>query len=1665
MAEPSTIRQDNPLFIRYGALVERCFTSANGKVGAPLSLFPSVGKAAMKGEEGSPKSLADYADTDEVATAQGSVDTLRKALLKEAALKERGGNLSSSLLVTQQFQEFRYGLHRGKEAMLEENPFYELVGLFYRINLTALKNAFVDAQKNISNNPPRSITVSRSYRHIWSSARSVTSLRQKFAESFGKIGSVGKLLIGLILFLGSTMTTAKGVIDLVQLPGFVAMFGDALAGAEHESVRTFFALFVGLVFSSVILDFKSRLFQGVAEVGKVFPGFFYAFRRYPRWIFISLFLTMISIWTNYDGIVLLVSKTEDLSYQWKAIETQVNRAMGDPTQRDLENPGSLRDLHAILGQKAKEAVAKFKQVPEDERSGAASSGIAKIGPRYWAKYFIVHGGYIPNQNDISTAYRRSSFIHKIDGMLQHSNLDLRISLEEKIHRILLEYDNTFRRTEAAVQKGMHALSDQMTFEDYSFDELMAMFNLESYHVNAGVQQVVGHLEENKNAFARAALEINRLAESHIALLRAVDKVGTPANNNYTIAVRIAIPQLEAIDNLRQGEIPMAKRRNLVELKSIMLERYGVALGSSLLFLVLFIAVFMDLSDPILYSAMIARWGRRDRHFLDENVARFHVWEDAYVQNLRKFLVQSDILPLLPKLPAPKIQTFHYVYNQFLEDVEPRVKDISSRGLFERLRFWFFGLFLETRIDYVEGYNARQTATMKCLKDQKTYAPRLLNKIFPGLLDPFKIGVDHFDKLFERNYRGLRDNTASFEKVMQLYTPDGLNAAAGWCAARLPDVAVDGGREGEKKKSTGRTKPRLTGLLRLFSFIGRLLHFLFRKPLTKAEPAFPLTRISRIRALALSNYKSRGHINHLLDFVPSLRHFLRERLFLIKKEILLPLLGALEQIPNGDVIEESLGVYKLNQEYDKVERGLMELLGLSQFQGIQVSEQMVQTIVEASGVGELVGIYLNRDTDDSVLEKRIVTLESRLARAYKLIRDLVDGQDALIFTLTKIRRDYLSPINAALSKLHNRARIEASLGLRKIKEDIVVIESCLLELWDTSSSNLPMPAELVNNKQPHYTNMGAILDLIRRNSAVGQVFDMVDYVKQLEVGIALIRKRLDASIYQLTMVDKITDNVHALLKHSLEIVELIFVKDDELHLFPMPEQVVEQKKFDFLEDNRLFFRTVSLQVDSLRARISTLEIGDEVGINHSVELARGLEKQAIMLRYFLKNSLDYLEGKRDSVGLTAALADLQPRVDQPSQKATEKPPETFPETKQIPPSQEGDKGENVVPEDEGVTPKDVAQPVGKEGGSDFRFGYLKAKPGFLTSQLVEKIQKSMKFGGPSCSIASADDQGLMVQPGIIAESATMDQPEAVSQTETAVVAEAAVQSEVVVQPEVDPEPEAVPRRPVDLLADNIQGAVEKTKQILLDISLWEWDLLKKPIPPQNLLRVIHAYQPTLDKVSVEAEGVLRSLEMLRSRCGGDLGSSPSNLSTLQSLKKDSDRVLEQIHDLFDRVSLPIFVDRRAALSSFMDSSHEQRKRGERAKRSEDASRRENERIVVQSQVEVTVDKTKKLFATTRDISARGLCLETSILLDGLHPGMDISFRLLFDKQATSFPGRLFRISGSMLVVTLVSGYESQFIQLVRAEILRERGGEVGFLEPEPLALFADGVEEPNGHKSL
>ncbi len=1225
----TTSFRDNPIFIHYGKIIDQCF-DLDMAVGAPIDLFP----AKIKGvdykradgveEDAWHKHISKFAEQSQVKIFENKVNLLRETLLNEAH------DIASTATtpITQKLKDFRAGLAQGSEAMLEENPFFELTALLYQINMTAVRRAFAAEQEGADADMPQTIKSSRSLHHIWGRGGTLIPFKEKVTETLSKVVSVGKVGFGLLLFVGSTITTAKGVTDLVQLPAFVEMFGGGLAGSENEEARFLLSIFIGLALSSVILDFKSRLFQGIAETGKVFKGYWNAFKLYPRWIFLSCFFTMISIWTNYDGIVLLMSKTQDLSYQWEKIENQVNSALGDPENIDADNPDSLLALKAALEKKAALAIAKFEQVPIDESTGSASSGVASKGPRYWAKHYIVHGNFLLGTLDVANSYRNTRFSKRIDGILQRSELDLRIPLEEQIAEILRKYAVHLEKTQAEVDAAMDKLGSQMVLDSYSLEKLTRLFNLEAYHINNSVQEVVKLLEANKNEFAATAQKINQLAASYIELLRVIDKLGTPSNNEYVIDVNIDIPRVEAIDRLKQGEIPQAKRRGLAELKDLLLARHGSLIGCSILFTILFIAIFMDMSDPILYSAMVARWGRRDHHFLQDNMARFVAWEEKYVAGLRAFFVRPEIQPLLPKMTCPRNMVFRHEYNYFLERLEPRVKDTSRRNRYEAFVFWFEDLFLNTRMKHVLEYNTRQMAVRRLINERDRLAPKLIDAIFPGLQPEFTPGKNNFDLLHQEVQKRMQANENDFFAKLNTYIP----GAAPTDTLVFKDEDAD--REEDAPKKKGQFKD---------SAIGGILNFLFQKPLADPVPSSPLTRISWIKAMAASHLRSSSDINYLAQFTPDLEQWLVEKRFpVIQQEIIDPLDEILSQIPNKRAIDDALEISKVRTRYQKLKGVLTEVLGLSIFRGFQLKEDTLVNIIEASGVDEARQVFLTREMDVAALESVLDRLEIRLNRTYKLVKTLAEEQNSIVFTLTKIRRDHLSPINTILSRLQNRNLIAESQGLNKITAEIVSCEDFMLQLWNETSMVIDEDgAGLVNNYEFKQADSNPIINFFFCTKENVEL-TLLDEIRRIENSIKTTHDHLNSIIFTLTFIDKLAVKMLALLDTSADLVNRILQADQQLHIHLDESQEKDIKKLNFLGDNRLFFRSTPMQIRTIRNKVDKLLRDPALAEPYNVDLFRKLDNQTFKLHSFLNNSLAYLEGRRDGAGLSAALAQISPQ---------------------------------------------------------------------------------------------------------------------------------------------------------------------------------------------------------------------------------------------------------------------------------------------------------------------------------------------------------------------------------------------------------------------------------------
>ncbi|MBF0448890.1 MAG: hypothetical protein HQL67_11870 [Magnetococcales bacterium] len=1222
---------DNPIFLYYGRICERYFVGDLESTQLPSIFSNSIVNNQTSSEPDSrPEQLADYADANQMEKINRAITRLRLALKTEST--EPGFRLAPTANKLDLFQK---GLAQGSEAMLSENPFYELTVLIYQTNLKAVQNFFVERQKNLEINLPQPIKVSRSLGHLWGREGAMVPVDEKIKETLGKVLSVGKIFLGLLLFIGSTLTTAKGVNDLLQLDGFVSIFGDFFLGEKHEIIRLVLTLTVGTILSSIILDFKSRLFQGIAEAGKVFSGFVDAFKRFPRWMFLSLFFTMASIWTNYDGIVLLFSKTQDLSYQSEVIQQQVHQALGDPKAVDPDDPDSLADLQALLHKKILTSSRQFEQVVEDEMMGVASSGIAQKGPRYWAKYFIVHGGYKPGQADVVHALNGNRFNQQLDRMLQRSNLDLSRPLRDQLQSISTTYNSHHDRTRETVVSQMDDLAHEMTLQSYSLQELTALFQLEAYHVNSRVQAVVRLMSENKEAFGQAAQEINRLAQAHIDLLREVDKVGIPSNTEYTIDVQIEIPRVDAIDQLNQSKIPMAKRRSLIELKELLMERYGAAIGSSILFGILFIAVFMDLSDPIFYSTMVARWGRKDRHFLEENIKRFQSWEAEYIQNIRAFLTRPDIRATLPQLSCPKTSVLHWSYHQHLETLAPSVKDYSRLTIRERFRFWFLGLFSTTRIRYTEIYNARQSITRKILSEPRLHLSSLLNFLYGNIFHTFSIGYDHFDSVYQNSSQRMNRNALTYQ--------EDLKDILSWIHKTSEVNGKKSGADSERllrQAVLARMNANFRQLVlnRFAKSSLNLFHTIFLKPLSRSHFDFPLTRNSWMVDQAVRQINSQSLIADLAKYTDGITTLLKLEIPRIKKQTLTPLLRLFDKIPNQQALDRTMQITALHHDFLIFEGDLFCLFGMSQSRDVLIDESLYQSIRDNAGSKEVAAIYDNKNGSITTLEMKVGNLEKKLSLAQTIVSRLLHERSQIVSALTEARVDCLRPIELALIKLNHAALLEDALGLFNMRRNLASLDSFMIDLWgggDADKGLIGERVDQVGGMNPVFTRI--TLEEENREDS------LLTYAISIKEQMSVLKREMDSKMFLLSFLDQTIEKNKQLIDESFQFIATLFIEEARLISGREKGEPDALDQLGFIEDHLVYLRSIPLFLENSReaffdiARLrGFIESGD-------VEPLRKLGNQVFKVHGFLKNSLAFLAGERERSRISVPLDVMQELV--------------------------------------------------------------------------------------------------------------------------------------------------------------------------------------------------------------------------------------------------------------------------------------------------------------------------------------------------------------------------------------------------------------------------------------
>ena len=380
---------ENILFQTYGKIVAQIFDPRK-KVDTPLEIFPADVQGSVSGMPASnPDHLIHHIHPNELWRTKETVAYLRQTLKQEHAERIRKGANQPEASANASFylREFRKALADADETPLHNNPFYELTKLIFRHNLSGAKNLLEKNQAELLAQAPKHVPFFATCQEIYTKQGATFVARAMAILAKGLIGS--KVSLVWTLSLLSMLCTGIASYHLLQPSTDVVTTTGWLSFLSHGTNPLLVGLLAGLLLTVPILDFKSRIYHGMAESGSVLRGIRYAFARHPKWLFMALLLTLLSIKSNYDGIKATLFNGTAVIQQAAQIQTNIHTVLiGDGSS--LQGMDSLQSRMAQLDSWVAWITSIFYRIPKDEWNRAGAKAGRRQSPRYWSKYFIIH---------------------------------------------------------------------------------------------------------------------------------------------------------------------------------------------------------------------------------------------------------------------------------------------------------------------------------------------------------------------------------------------------------------------------------------------------------------------------------------------------------------------------------------------------------------------------------------------------------------------------------------------------------------------------------------------------------------------------------------------------------------------------------------------------------------------------------------------------------------------------------------------------------------------------------------------------------------------------------------------------------------------------------------------------------------------------------------------------------------------------------------------------------------------------------------------------------------------------------------------------------------------------------------------------------------------------
>ncbi len=678
----------SPLFKYYGKLIEDIFSVKPSKGNTADGLQTSFRDAIGRSHDES--NILDHGTTAERKMISTKIKAIDEKVC-ESASSDEGIALES----------FKIRLYTGKEQLLHDNQFYHLCKEFFIYHAKAAKSHFISLHKN--NFPP--------------------TPKHEVAQRPAKIA------IGLLTFLASMCTTAYGVDNWIQSVEYT--FLKWLQGPDLAAIRMLLSFVAGFILSYVILDLKAAIFRGFMNAGKVFRGLRIAYFHNPVWLIPATFLTVISLKTNYDGGVAFISKASDLSMQSELIKKRVGETFQENIELTDAKLTSFFQTVKALHKSKEEVWRQFVKIPEDEASGVSSSGVAQQGPRYWGKFIVVYGGYKPGEKELIHIYKDTQLTRQIDRILQARGMSFEHAINKKIEKHINSYEKYLKRQKSEIVAIVEDLDMLMNMQEKSVMEAIRIVYLEYYDINEIVKKMIKVLENVEARYKGTVKNINGLINEHIQLLTQVDRSGGASAKQYEVKANFPLMDVSTVLALKKG-IPRAKHKTFAELTAFLKDEYGEVLATTMMIIILALAVLVDLADPFIFGALIAREGRNEQERSPRMMSELKDWEGHFLTNCRSYFENPDLKKIFPGLVPKDDALLTDTFYRLLEEMNPKITDDRDKGTMWRFKERFFSGFTPVHTTEVAGYNARIWAIKRLLKKPELILSQYYNLMFPKL---------------------------------------------------------------------------------------------------------------------------------------------------------------------------------------------------------------------------------------------------------------------------------------------------------------------------------------------------------------------------------------------------------------------------------------------------------------------------------------------------------------------------------------------------------------------------------------------------------------------------------------------------------------------------------------------------------------------------------------------------------------------------------------------------------------------------------------------------------------------------------------------------------------------------------------------------------------------